>query len=96
MVSFAGRILLLGACRENINLNPATLLVREIAFHSSYGCDMEEMRECIEAVASGRIDVAPIISGTVAQDALPDAFERLCGPNEDVKLVMEIPEAAST
>lgn len=88
---FAGRILLLGACLENINLNPAMLLVREITFYSSYGCDMDELRDCIEAVASGRIDVNPIISRTVSQDELPEAFERLCGPNDEVKLVMEIP-----
>jgi len=88
---FAGRILLLGACLENINLNPAMLLVREIAFQGSYGCDMEDLRDCIEAVASGRINVNPIISRAVSQEELPDAFERLCGPNDEVKLVMEIP-----
>ena len=87
---FAGRILLLGACLESVNLNPATLLVREIAFQSSYGCDMEEMRECIDAVGSGRIDIDPVISGVVSQDELSEAFERLCGPNDEVKLVMEI------
>jgi threonine dehydrogenase-like Zn-dependent dehydrogenase len=51
---------------------------------------MAEMRECIDAVGGGRIDVNPIISGTVSQDELPTAFERLCGPNDEAKLVMEI------
>jgi threonine dehydrogenase-like Zn-dependent dehydrogenase len=87
---FAGRILLLGACLENVNFNPASMLVRETAFYGSYGCDMGELKDCIEAVASGRIDVNPIISRAVSQEELPDAFERLCGPNDDVKLVMEI------
>lgn len=89
-MGFAGRVLLLGACLESISLNPASLLVREIAFQGSYGCDMEEFRHCIELVRSGRIDVNPVISGVVSQDELPDAFERLCGPNDKVKLVMEI------
>ena len=90
MVGFAGKILLLGACLENINLNPATLLVREVGFQASYGCDMEEFLECIELVNTGKVDVDPIISGTVSQDELPDVFERLCGQHDDVKLVMEI------
>ncbi len=91
MVGFAGRVLLLAACLENININPALLLVREICFETSYGCDMEEFRHCIELVSSGKVDVNPIISRTVSQTELPEAFERLCGPNDEVKLVMEIP-----
>ena len=89
-IGFAGRILLLGACLENINFNPASLLVREIAFQGSYGCDMEEFRRCIELVSGGSIDVNPVISGTVPQDELPHALERLCEPNDEVKLLMEI------
>jgi threonine dehydrogenase-like Zn-dependent dehydrogenase len=91
MVGFAGKILLLAACLENININPALLLVREICFESSYGCDMEEFRHCIELVSAGKVDVNPIISRSVSQAELPGAFERLCGPNDDVKVVMEIP-----
>ena len=82
---------MLGACLESINLNPAAMLVRETAFQGSYGCDMEEFRHCIELVASGKIDINPIISGAVSQDELPNAFERLCGPNDEIKLLMEIP-----
>ncbi|MBI5116637.1 alcohol dehydrogenase catalytic domain-containing protein [Candidatus Poribacteria bacterium] len=91
IVGFAGRVLLLAACLENINVNPALLLVREIRFETSYGCDMEEFRHCIELVRSGRVDVDPIISRAVSQAELPEAFERLCGPNDDVKIVMDIP-----
>lgn len=90
IVGFAGRILLLGACLQNVNFNPASLLVREVGFQASYGCDMVEMKECIELVRSGRVHIDSIISGTVSQDDLPGAFERLCRANEDLKLVMEI------
>jgi len=91
MVGFAGRILLLSACLENITINPTLLLVHEICLEASYGCDMDEFHHCIELVSSGKVDVDPIISRTVSQAELPDAFERLCGPNDDVKVVMEIP-----
>jgi (R,R)-butanediol dehydrogenase/meso-butanediol dehydrogenase/diacetyl reductase len=90
MVGFAGRVLLLGACLESITFNPATMLVREVSFQGSYGCDMEEFRHCIELVASGKVDISPIISGTVPQDELPGAFEKLSGPNDEIKLLMEI------
>ena len=79
-----------GACLENVSINPASLLVREVSFYSSYGCDMDEFRQCIELVRSGRVDVNPVISGTVSQDELPQALERLCSPNDDVKLVLEM------
>lgn len=91
MIGFAGRVLMLGACLENININPAILLVREVRFETSYGCDMEEFLHCMELVRSGRVDVNSIISRTVSQDELPAALERLCGPNDDVKLLVEIP-----
>jgi 2-desacetyl-2-hydroxyethyl bacteriochlorophyllide A dehydrogenase len=90
-INFAGKILLLGACLENVNFNPATLLVREIALQASYGCDMAELKECIKLISTGKINVDPIISGTVSQRELPLALERLCGPNDDLKLVLEIP-----
>lgn len=89
-MGFAGRVLLLGACLESVRINPASLLVREIAFQGSYGCDMDEFRHCIELVGGGRIDIDPIISGAVSLDELPEAFERLCEPNDEVKLIMEI------
>jgi len=90
VVNFAGRVLLLGTCLQNVPINPAMLLVREIAVHSSYGCDMEEFLKCIELVASGRIDIGPIISGCVPLEGLPDAFERLCSSDTEIKVLMEI------
>jgi 2-desacetyl-2-hydroxyethyl bacteriochlorophyllide A dehydrogenase len=90
LAGFAGKILLLGACLENVNLNPAMLLVREVGLQGSYGCDMDEYKRCLELVRSGRVNIDPIISGTVSQEGLADALERLCGPNEEIKLVMEI------
>ena len=90
MIGFAGRILLLGACLESINLNPASMLVKETAFQGSYGCDMVEFSHCIELIASGKVDVDPIISGAVSLDELPNAFEKLSGPNDEIKLLMEI------
>ena len=90
MVSFAGRVLLLGACLENVDISPTSLLVREVAFQGSYGCDMDEFSRCIELVSSGKIDIDPMIGEPVSLDELQSAFERLCEPNDDVKLLMEI------
>jgi 2-desacetyl-2-hydroxyethyl bacteriochlorophyllide A dehydrogenase len=90
VMQFAGRMLMLGTCLQNVSINPAMMLVREIAVHASYGCDMQEVRDCIDLVGSGRIDIKPIISGAVSLEALPDAFERLCKENNEIKLLMEI------
>ncbi len=90
IVGFGGRVLLLGACLENVNLNPASMLVREVAFLGSYGCDIDEFRHCIELVGGGRIDIDPVISEAVPIDDLPKAFERLCEQTDAVKLFMEI------
>ncbi|RJP26337.1 MAG: hypothetical protein C4520_00690 [Candidatus Abyssobacteria bacterium SURF_5] len=88
LLNFAGKVLLLGTCLENVGFNPATMLVRELAFQASYGCDMQEVLDCIDLVGNGRIDIKPIISGTASIEELPDVFERLCGPNDDIKLLM--------
>jgi 2-desacetyl-2-hydroxyethyl bacteriochlorophyllide A dehydrogenase len=90
MVSFAGRVLLLGACLENVDISPTSLLVREVAFQGSYGCDMDEFSRCIELVSSGKIDIDAMIGESVSLDELQSAFERLCEPNDEVKLLMEI------
>jgi threonine dehydrogenase-like Zn-dependent dehydrogenase len=66
------------------------MLVREITLQGSYGCDMEEFRRCIELVGAGKVDIDSIISGAVPLEQLPEAFERLCEPTDEVKLLMEI------
>ena len=81
---------------QAVNLKNARKLVIEDAPMPQIGEDevLVKVSACgicgIDLVGDEKIDVNPVISGSVTQDELTDAFERLCAPNDEVKLVLEM------
>jgi threonine dehydrogenase-like Zn-dependent dehydrogenase len=48
-----------------------------------------EFAGTLSAIAEGRIDVAPLITGRVSLDEVPGAFETLRSPGEQAKILVE-------
>ena len=65
------------------------LIARELTFTGSYASS-GEFRECIDLVASGEINVEPLISEVLPLAEGPGAFDRLLKAQEDLlKIVLE-------
>jgi L-iditol 2-dehydrogenase len=65
------------------------LVARELTFTGSYASS-GEFRQCIDLVASGRINVEPLISDVLPLEEGPHAFERLLKAEENLlKIVLE-------
>ena len=84
-----GRIVSIGNVQKMVEFNLQDLVARELTVTGSYASS-GEFRDCIELVASGKIDVKPLISDVLSLKDGPRAFERLLKGRENLlKIILE-------
>jgi L-iditol 2-dehydrogenase len=71
-----GVVTLVGNVSPKIELPLQAVVTRELTLHGSCA-SQGEYPECIELMASGSIDVAPLLSATTSLDNAPEWFDRL-------------------
>jgi len=74
-----GRVLLFGGCPSDarISVEPAKLHYDEIAILSSFHHTPRHMQAALDALATGRIDIAPVLDAPVDLDGVPEALARM-------------------
>jgi L-iditol 2-dehydrogenase len=84
-----GHIVAVGNLEKKAEFDLQQLVAKEHTFIGSYASS-GEFRDCIELVASGRINVEPLISDVLPLKEGPDAFDRLLKAEENLlKIVLE-------
>jgi L-iditol 2-dehydrogenase len=84
-----GTLVAVGNLTKEMDFNLQELVSRELTFTGSYASS-GEFRTCIDLIASGRINVAPLVSEVAPLEAGPAAFERLLKAEENLlKIVLE-------
>ncbi len=84
-----GHLVAVGNLQKMAEFNLQELVARELTFTGSYASS-GEFREGIDLVASGKINVQPIISDVLPLREGPRAFERLLKAEENLlKIVLE-------
>jgi len=84
-----GHLVAVGNLEKTAEFNLQELVARELTFTGSYASS-GEFRDCIELVASGKINVEPLISDVLPLEDGPGAFERLLKAEENLlKIVLE-------
>jgi len=84
-----GYVVAVGNLEKNAEFDLQQLIARELTFTGSYASS-GEFHDCIELVASGKINVKPLISNVLPLEEGPDAFDRLLKAEENlVKIVLE-------
>ncbi|MBN2269646.1 MAG: galactitol-1-phosphate 5-dehydrogenase [Sedimentisphaerales bacterium] len=84
-----GYVVAVGNLEPRAEFNPQELVARELTFTGSYASS-GEFRDCIDLVASGKIDVDPLISDVVPLSDGARAFDRLLKAEENLlKIVLE-------
>ena len=84
-----GHIVAVGNLEKKAEFDLQQLVAREHTFTGSYASS-GEFRDCIDLVASGQINVEPLISDVLPLEEGPRAFERLLKAEEDLlKIVLE-------
>lgn len=88
-LKLGGQIVAVGNIRRDIEINLQQLVSRELTFTGSCA-SAGELRSCVDLIAAGRIQVAPVISEVLPLREGPRAFDRLLGAQEDLlKIVLE-------
>ncbi|MHC4752109.1 MAG: hypothetical protein ACYTFW_19830 [Planctomycetota bacterium] len=84
-----GYVVAVGNLEKKAEFNLQELVARELTFTGSYASS-GEFRDCIELVASGKINVEPLISDILSLEEGPGAFDRLLKGQENLlKIVLE-------
>ncbi|MFH1881293.1 MAG: galactitol-1-phosphate 5-dehydrogenase [Planctomycetota bacterium] len=84
-----GHLVAVGNLEKTAEFNLQELVARELTFTGSYASS-GEFRDCIDLVASGKINVEPLISDVLPLKDGPGAFDRLLKAEENLlKIVLE-------
>ena len=82
------QIVIVGVCMVPDTIRPMVAVGKEANLQFSFGYDPMEFAESLRRIAEGEVDVAPMITGEVDLDGVPDAFEALGSPDEHAKILV--------
>jgi threonine dehydrogenase-like Zn-dependent dehydrogenase len=85
----AARIVVAGVCMEDDRIRPMIGINKELSLQFVLGYAPHEFAGTLNAIADGRIDVAPLITDRVPLDDVPRAFETLRSPDAQAKILVE-------
>src|SRR5436309_15746594 len=70
-------IMVVGVCMQPDKVQPFVGISKELTVRFALGYDPMEFASTLQSIAEGRIDVDPIVTGTVGIDGVPQAFDDL-------------------
>jgi (R,R)-butanediol dehydrogenase/meso-butanediol dehydrogenase/diacetyl reductase len=86
-----GQVMLIGLSDLPATIHPATWLAKEVVVRGSIAYAHREFEMCMDLIASGRVDVRPVHTSTVALDALDGALQRLAdGASDETKILVDL------
>jgi 2-desacetyl-2-hydroxyethyl bacteriochlorophyllide A dehydrogenase len=83
------QLLVVGVCMEPDSINPMRGIGKELTIRFALGYDPAEFSATLDSIAEGRLDVAPLITGSVGLDGVPQAFRDLTDPERHCKILVE-------
>jgi threonine dehydrogenase-like Zn-dependent dehydrogenase len=83
------RVVVVGVCMEPDRFRPAMAINKEIDLRFVLGYTPLEFRDALHLLADGKIDAAPMITGTVGLDGVADAFDALADPEVHAKVLID-------
>jgi threonine dehydrogenase-like Zn-dependent dehydrogenase len=83
------RIVVAGVCMQTDRIEPSLAITKQLSLEFVLGYTPDEFATTLTDIAEGRIDPAPILTGTVGLDEVAGAFEALRSPNQHVKILVE-------
>jgi threonine dehydrogenase-like Zn-dependent dehydrogenase len=83
------RVVVAGVCMEDDRIKPIFGINKELNVQFVLGYQPDEFANTLHAIADGRIDVAPLVTGRVGIDGVPGAFETLANPDAHAKILVE-------
>jgi threonine dehydrogenase-like Zn-dependent dehydrogenase len=83
------RILVVGACMQEDHIYPMLGIGRELNLQFVLGYEPGEFTHALHAIADGRVNLEPWITGRVTIDEVPQAFVDLGNPEAHAKILVK-------
>jgi len=85
----SARIVVAGVCMTDDTIRPMVGINKELSVQFVLGYTPLEFADTLAAIADGRIDVAPLVTGRVGLAGVAGAFDDLANPEEHAKILVE-------
>jgi threonine dehydrogenase-like Zn-dependent dehydrogenase len=83
------RIVVVGVCMQEDRIQPIVGILRELSLQFVLGYEPDEFTASLHHIADGRVELDPIITGSVGVDGVPQAFDDLGHPDAHAKILVE-------
>ena len=83
------RVVVVGVCMGEDAFRPSMAINKEIDLRFAFAYDPSEFHQTLQWIASGKVDVRPLITGTVGLDGVAGAFEDLGDPERHAKILVD-------
>ena len=89
------RVVVVGVCMGNDEIRPSMAINKEIDLRFVLGYTPLEFRDTLHMLAEGKVDVAPLVTGTVGLEGVDTAFGALGDPEVHAKILIDPKSAAA-
>jgi threonine dehydrogenase-like Zn-dependent dehydrogenase len=89
------RVVVVGVCMGADRIRPAMAINKEIELRFVIGYTPLEFRDTLHMLAEGKVNAAPMLTGTVGLEGVNGAFDALGNPEAHAKIVID-PKSAAT
>lgn len=83
------RVVVVGVCMGQDSFRPSMAINKEIDLRFAFAYDPSEFHQTLQWIASGKVDVRPLITGTVGLDGVAGAFADLADPERHAKILVD-------
>lgn len=83
------RVVVVGVCMGEDSFRPSMAINKEIDLRFAFAYDPSEFHQTLQWIASGKVDVAPLVTGTVGLDGVATAFTALGDPEQHAKILVD-------
>ncbi len=83
------RVVVVGVCMGSDQIRPTMALSKEIDIRFVFGYTPLEFRDTLHMLADGKLNAAPLVTGTVGLDGVAAAFDALGDPEAHAKIVID-------
>jgi threonine dehydrogenase-like Zn-dependent dehydrogenase len=83
------RVVVVGVCMSPDKIRPAMAINKEIDLRFVVGYTPLEFRDTLHMLAEGKVDPAPLITGTVGLPGVANAFDALGNPESHAKILID-------
>lgn len=90
----ASRVVVVGVCMASDAIRPAIAINKEIDLRFVLGYTPAEFRDALHLLADGKVDPAPLVTGTVGLGGVEAAFAALGDPERHAKILIDPTSAA--